>query len=200
MNIDERIIKYLDNQLSPEEKTLFENELESSEKLQKEFQKYLKVKTETDHLKSLQLSQQYADNILNEFHKNYDKRKSLLFRKNLGYAFGLMLVLILSVSVMRIFFNRHTDLADFTESLSTDQKIEVLTNLNGEISIDELIPENISAEDLVLLIESDLQVNSKIAEAYQIEYNEIVSGLSEKEVENIYQKIINKNILEEDSL
>jgi hypothetical protein len=104
------------------------------------------------------------------------------------------------MAVLNSVFNKQTEIADFTESLSTDQKIEVLKNLNGETTINDIIPENISESDFVSLIESDLQVDSEIAETYNINYNEIVSGLTEKEVENIYQKIINTNLLEEASL
>ena len=200
MNIDERIIKYLDDELSAEEKTLFEEELKSSEVLQREFQKYLKVKDETDRIEKLKLDPQYANNILTEFHEKFDKRRSLSFKKNLGYAFGLMLIFVLSISVLKIFFNERTNIADFTESLNTDQKIEILKNLNSETTINDMIPENISETDLVSLIESDLQVDSEIAETYHIEYDEIVSGLSDDEIEGIYQKIINTNLLEEASL
>jgi hypothetical protein len=201
MNNDERIIKYLDGELSTEEKTLFEEELKNSEELSNEYQKYLKVCTETDHLKNIKLTQQYTDNILIEFHEKFDKRRSLSFRKNLGYAFALMLVFVISVAVLKsLFFNNQTEIADFTESLTSEQKIEVLKNLNGESTINDIILDNVSESDLVSLIESDLQVNSEIAETYHIDYNEIVSGLTEKEVENIYQKIINTNLLEEASL
>jgi hypothetical protein len=200
MNVDERIIKYLGDELLPEEKALFEEELKSFDELQRKFQKYVKVKKETDHLRNLQLTQQYTDNILPEFHEKFDKQRSVSFRKNLGYAFGLMLVFVISIAVLNSFFNKQTEIADFTESLSTDQKIEVLKNLNGETTINDIIPENISESDFVSLIESDLQVDSEIAETYNINYNEIVSGLTEKEVENIYQKIINTNLLEEASL
>ena len=200
MNIDERIIKYLDDELSPEEKTLFEDELKSSEVLQREFQKYLKVKDETDRLEKLKLDPQYINNILTEFHEKFDKRRSLSIRKNLSYAFGLMLVFVISIAILNSSFNKQTEIADFTESLSTDQKIEVLTNLNEETNLNDMIPENISETDLVSLIEFDLQVDSEIAETYHIEYDEIVSGLSDDEIEGIYQKIINTNLLEEASL
>ncbi len=200
MNNDERIIKYLDNDLSPDERTMFEEELRSSVELRKIFEKYLRVRRETEHLKNLKLDQSYLNSSLAEFHSRIDTNKSFPLRKSLAYAFGLTMLFIISVAIIKTFFNAQIEIEDFTKSLDENQKMELLEIINGETGVYNLISENFSEDDLVSIIESDLQVDNEIAETYNIELDELVLCLNAEEADVIYQKIINANLLEEDAL
>jgi len=51
MSIEETIVKYLDNQLTQDEKNNFEKELSSSVKLKNEFLKFQSVRLKTDEIK-----------------------------------------------------------------------------------------------------------------------------------------------------
>jgi hypothetical protein len=196
MTTDERIIKYIENELSEKERVAFEMELNDSEELREEFNKYLKVKRETGNLKELKLNPLYLDSLLPEFRKKFETRKSLSFKKNLGYAFGIMLVFILSIAILKNFFNKESELIDiqeFTQSLNENQRIELLEELNGESEAYNLISENISKSQLNKLLAANLEINNEVAEAYNIEYFEIVDDLSEDEIEVIYKEILNTN-------
>lgn len=196
MKTDERIIKYLDNDLTTEEKTVFEKEMESSRELRDEFQKYVSVKEDITKLKGLKLNPDYIDSILPEFYNRRLTGKKETIRKSLSYAFGVMLIFIISIAVLRIFFNSHNDpknIEEFALSLNENQKAELLENLNGNSAVYNLIPDN----DLVQLLQADLEINSDVAEAYGIGYKEIIGNLSDNELEIVYQEILNKNFLEE---
>ena len=196
MTTDERIIKYIENELSEKERAAFEMELNDSEGLREELNKYLRVKRETENLKELKLNPLYLDSILPEFRNKFETRKSLSFKKNLGYAFGIMLVFILSVAILKNFFiskTESTDLKEFTQSLNENQRIELLEELNGESEVYNLIPENISEGQLNNLLAANLEINNEVAEAYNIEYYEIVDDLSDDEIEIIYKEILNTN-------
>jgi hypothetical protein len=200
MKTDERIIKYLENELAPEEKTAFEEDLKNSVELKEEFQKYLAVKEEIEHLKNTRLNSLYVDSILPEFRNRVDTRKKVIVKKSLGYAFGVMLIFIVSIVVLKIYFNHQRDLSDieeFTQSLDEDQKIELLDNINGDREVYSLMSENITVPDLVLLLETNLVVTDELAKAYDIEYKDMVSLLTEDEIEKIYNEVINKNFIEE---
>ena len=196
MKTEERIIKYLDNDLTSEERTAFERELKSSEELKREFEKYSVIKEKIKYQKNLRLNSDYLSSILPEFHKKVDSGKKETLRRGLSYAFGLILLFLIGISFQKIFFNNQknsNDLEVFAQSLNENQKIELLENLNGGEELYKLIPEN----DLADLFEKDLQIDNEVAEAYDINYKEMIDGLSRDEAEKIYNELLNRNILKE---
>ena len=196
MTTDERIIKYIENELSPQERNAFEVELNNSVELREELNKYLKVKAETDEIKKLKLNPFYLDSILPELRNKLNPPKTFSVKRNLGYAFGVMLVFILSIVVLKNFFISQTELTDlkeFTQSLNENERIELLENLNNASEVYNLISENISESQLNNLLAANLEINNEVAEAYNIEYYEIVDDLSKDEIEVIYKEILNTN-------
>lgn len=196
MKNDERIIKYLENKLNPDERISFESDLKNSIQLKEEFEKYLLVKKETGELKTLKLKLPYLDSILPEFRSKLEIPKPSQVKRNLGYAFGIMLVFILSIAILKNYFNKESELIDiqeFTESLNETQRIELLEKLNGESEVYKFIPENISGSEFNSLLESGLELDNEVAEAYDISYNDLMTGLSQQEFENIYSEILNRN-------
>jgi len=195
MTTDERIIKYLENELSPEERNLFEMDLNNSAELREDLNKYLKVKTETDELKKLKLNSLYLNSLIPEFRKKLDAPKSISVRRNLGYAFGIMLIFILSISILKNLFSSESPtivLQEFTQSLNENQKIELLEDLNGDAEVYKLVSENISDNELTNLLTTELEINNEVAEAYDISFNELIVGLSQQKIDEIYAEILNR--------
>jgi hypothetical protein len=195
MTTDERIIKYLENELSPEERNLFEINLNNSSELGEDLNKFLKVKTETDELKKIKLNSLYLNTLIAEFHKNLDSPKSVSVKRNLGYAFGIMFIFILSISILKNLFSSESPtivLQEFTQSLNENQKIELLEDLNGDAEVYNLISENISDNELTNLLTTELEINNEVAEAYDISLNELIVGLSEQKIDEIYAEILNR--------
>jgi len=196
MTTEERIIKYLENELSPEERNTFESDLNNSVELREELNKYLNVKTETDKLKKLKLNSLYLNSLIPEFRQNLDTHKSASVKRNLGYAFGIMLIFILSISILKNLFNSESPtivLQEFTQSLNKNQKIELLEDLNGDAEVYKLVSENISENELTNLLTAELEINNEVAEAYDISFNELIVGLSQQTIDEIYTEILNRN-------
>jgi len=196
MTSDERIIKYIENQLTPEERFAFESDIKNSSQLKEEFDKYLRVNAETNELKKLKVNPLYLDSTIPEFREKLDSPKSVSVKRNLGYAFGIMLVFILSIVILNNYLNNETelnDLTEFTQSLNENQKIELLEELNGESDDYNLLSENVSNRELADILANDMEINSEVAEAYDISYNELIVGLSEQKVDKIYTEILNRN-------
>ena len=105
MMTDERIIKYIENELTSEERIAFEFDLGNSLELKEEFEKYLRVKNETDELNTLKMNPLYLDSIIPEFRNKLRKPKSVSIKRNLSYAFGVMLVFIVSIVILNNFLN-----------------------------------------------------------------------------------------------
>lgn len=196
MTTEERIIKYLENELSPEERNTFESDLNNSVELREELNKYLNIKTETDKLKKLKLNSLYLNSLIPEFRQNLDTHKSASVKRNLGYAFGIMLIFILSISILKNLFNSESPtivLQEFTQSLNENQKIELLEDLNGDAEVYKLVSENISENELTNLLTAELEINNEVAEAYDISFNELIVGLSQQTIDEIYMEILNRN-------
>ncbi|MBE0571267.1 MAG: hypothetical protein IH618_06955 [Ignavibacteriaceae bacterium] len=195
MMTDERIIKYLENELSPEERNSFEVDLNNSADLREDLNKYLRVKEETGNLKELKLNSLYLDSILPEFRKKLDIPKTVSVKRNLGYAFGIMLIFILSISIFKNFFSTENPaivLQEFTQSLNENQKIELLEDLNGDAEVYKLLSENISDNELTNLLTTEIEINNEVAEAYDISFNELIVGLSQQKIDEIYTEILNR--------
>ena len=197
MQTEERIVKYLDNDLTSEERVAFESELNSSEELKREFENYLVVKEKMNKQKNLKLNFDYTDSILPEFHKKAHSRKKETLRKSLSYTFGLVLIILIGLSVQKIFFNnpvnKSDDLAKFTQSLDENQKLDLLENLDGNDDLYSMI----SGKEYVTLLENDLVVNEDVLETYDIGYKDLLGNLSDNEVEKVYNEILSRNILKE---
>ena len=195
MQIEERIIKYLDDDLTQEARAAFERELNSSEELKREFENYLIIKEKINNQKNLKLSSDYENSILHEFHKNPHKHKREVLRKSLSYAFGLIFIILLGISVQKIFFNNNVnnsgDLEKFAQSLDENQKLDILESLNDSNDLSDII----SGKEYVDLLENNLVVNEDVLETYDIGYKDLIGNLSDTEAEKIYNELINRNIL-----
>jgi len=196
MKNDERIIKYIENELTPDERVEFELDLRNSKELREVFEKYLRVKEEVKEFKKLKLNQAYLDSIIPELRNKIDSPKVFSVKKNLGYAFGVVFVIMLSILVLKNFFGNEipsSDLQNFVQSLNENQRIQLLDEINGESEVDKIIQESISETEITNLLASELEINIEIAEAYDISYNDLMVGLSQQEVDNIYSEILNRN-------
>jgi hypothetical protein len=199
MITDERIIKYFENELSPQERAAFEVDKNNSVELREEFEKYLKVNAETNEIKKFKLNPLYLDSVLPEFRDKLDAPKTFSVKRNLGYTFGVILVFVISVMILQKLFtnnSKQSQVEEFTESLNENQKIELLENLNGSLEDYYQISENHTGIEITNLIQTDLKINNDVAEAYDINYTELVEGLSEIEADKIYQEILNTNFSE----
>jgi hypothetical protein len=196
MTTDERIIKYVENELTAEERIAFELDLGNSLELKEEFEKFLRVKNETDEFNTLKMNPLYLDSIIPEFRNKLETPKSVSIKRNLGYAFGVMLVFIISIAVLNNFLNVESglnELEEFTQSLNENQKIELLEEINIVSNDYNIVAENISDKELVDILVTDIEINSEVAEAYDIGYNELIAGLSQKDIEKVYSEILNRN-------
>jgi hypothetical protein len=203
MTNDERIIKYLENDLSSDERIGFESDLKNSSELREEYEKYLKANHRVNELKDIKLKQAYLDSFILEFRNSINTQKPVTSKRNLGYAFGAIIAMIISIAIFNNIMLENKDLSsveEFTESLNQDQKFELLQSLNGSTEEYDLISENLDDAELTSLIQSELNINNEIAEVYDIGYNELVEELSKNEADKIYQEILNKNFSQEVNL
>src|SRR5690606_31026293 len=97
---EDKIIKYLDNQMSESERTDFETELENSAGLKSMFENYKDLFNEIDVEKKKLINQDYAATIIPEFRKRIENNKSS--RTQYVFAAGITAAVIV---VLFLFLN-----------------------------------------------------------------------------------------------
>ncbi len=192
----ERIIKYIENELTYSERSAFEEKLKTSSELRNELDKYLKVKVDTSKLKNIKLTSAYLDSIIPEFRDKIQTIKAPSVNQKLSYAFVTLIAIIISFALLSYLFSDNAlnnDLPEFANSLNENQKIELLENLNGETYLPEVIAENVSVDEINELINSELDLSTEVFETYELTYDELIVGLGKNEIDKIYNEIMNLN-------
>ena len=200
MKTDKRICLYLEGELTPDEKIVFEDELKNSHELQKELKLYKNFISSVEETKNLTIDNNYFDNIIPEFRSRLISSKQRKYYSKIAYAFPVLIILFLVAFFIinnqnQIVFNR----AKLTANNINDNGTYELRNL----SVDELIPSSLSTNDsekynteLNKLIGNELNISSdstKYLVADEVlDYNSIIDNLSEKDANIIYNNILNK--------
>lgn len=196
MNKEEKIISYIENELTSDERSAFEQELKTSSELRTEYEKYLRLKNETARLNDVKLDKHYLDSIIPEFREKLRSQKLPGIKFNLGYAVGIILIFVLSAAIINYVVTEkteNTNLSQFTESLNENQRLELLENLDDGIISTELVPENVSTDGIDEIIIAELEINTEVIETYKIDNNDLIVGLDQDEFDKIYNEILNRN-------
>jgi hypothetical protein len=196
MNKEEKIIRYIENELSLEDRKAFEEEIKSSPVLRKEFEKYLRLKNEINELKTVQLDNLYLNSIIPEFREKLQIPKTTGSKFNIGYAAGIMLIFVVSVAIINYILSEKvtsTELTEFAESLNDNQRLELLENLDDGIIPTELVSENVSINKIDEIIDAELGISGEVIETYKIDNDDLIVGLGQDEINKIYNEILNRN-------
>lgn len=201
MNRREQIIKYLDGQMSEEEKLQFEKMLAGDGELQKETDKVRNMLSVAKTNAEPEVDETYFINMLPEFHARRSKKKKIHFAK-IAYSLSTAAAVVLLVFVL---FkpgsqNSYTDLADLSKSFSQTEIDETINQYAGDYSISELagsvpaktdsIVTNIIADELDLTPSGE----NAVAERY-FNTDEILSSIDESEANELYSQLINEDII-----
>jgi hypothetical protein len=201
MKTVEKIYLYLEGELTPEEKTSFEKELDNSPELQKELKLYQDFISDVKETKDLQLRSNYFDNVVPEFREKLETKERKLYYPKIAYALPAFIILFL---VLFFLFNTQNKKDISNKKVLTSNNI----NANGlyeimDYSIDELIPSDLSTSDGVKynselddMIQKELNISSdstKFLVADKIlDYNSIIDNISSKDADIVYDDILNK--------
>lgn len=192
--------KYLSGQMNESERKLFEAELVSSIQLKDDFESYKKVIKLVDTTKNIELNSQYTQSIISIFrNKTKIKRKKSIFLKY-GYAFVIIFTVVFSYFILSIF----NGLKQVPDEMLTDYNNDATNYLSAELYSDI---ENEFDENTMVTIDSIYKnkLSENVTEAVNdntidelpgsISLNELDKYLSNKDVEQIYAELSNKEIL-----
>jgi hypothetical protein len=200
MKTDEKIIKYLNGELTEEDKISFEADLSNSPHLRNEYELFSKLEQNIKLSKEVRLNQNYLNAILPEFRSKSYSNNSVVFRNKIGYSFAAFIALLISFLIFKNIYLKNSEISSiqsFTESLNENQKIEILENLNGDNEEYVLASNNVTNIELTNMLQAELKINNEIVQVYDISYSELVDDLSQAEADKIYREILSKNFSKE---
>lgn len=196
MRIDDRIILYLDNQLSEIEKIEFEIELKRSPDLLLQLEKYKKV------LESLNLPEhklndvKYFVNIVPNFRESLSKK---IVPKKIRYKYALAGSVLIAVILLLVFNpfekNNNYTLDNIMMSLDEQEKIQLSNYYSIDLSSNEIDYVNGLATSKIidiLLFDFNLQESdiAKIDAHGYMNTEEIYSELQPEDADLIYNEIL----------
>ena len=199
---DEIIVKYFDNQLSSDERSAFEKELEVNSDLQSSFDEYKKVNDTFSKSDKVLVSQEYFNTIVPRFRQSLDKSVKVFPVRKVSFAVAAVIVILFSYLIfqnyifntgeesnsMQVFTQNLTsdeidELADYISDdsqalLNNGEKYQVLDNIDFSL---EGIAANVSSEEKLQIL-ADYSIN------------DIYNLVSDEEFENAYNEILSKRI------
>lgn len=197
---DEKIIQYLDGQMSPDQIKEFETELTVSEDLRKRLTDYRKVYSEVYLTKQKSLHPQYSDSIIPEFRRRFENKNSRVFINRFAYTLVSFILIASAIYLLKNVNSQNPDYDTFfTIQEIEDNDIELLfNNLNDDEiilaykdskpeKIDSFLSKHYSEE----VTSSGLPEENLFA-LNDIDFHEIENLLSDEELDLVYNEIFNK--------
>ncbi len=205
MNNNEKIIKYIEGDLSSEEKIQFEKEFSQSKDLQNELAAYKKVLGKIDEQNSIEYDSNYFVNLIPSLKDKLNENSTVKQSWKFAYTLTFILILTTGYLIFTPFLDSSSNniltVNEFANKISDDE-INELINYLGDDSEDYLIDEDYYNPDETELENIILSSSNEIKIAIISEYaiNDLTSELPEFEKETIYNELIDKNFSSEVNL
>jgi len=203
INSEEKFFSYLNGRMNSNEKKEFEDELLRSENLKEEFAEYKRLNRIIEVVKGIPLNKDYAASIITDFRKRNESKKISKSYSKVSYAFASIIVIIVGYFLLSIYYKeKTTDIdANFTEFTIADldslgYNYDYSLNIDGSLNNDF-----INAVDSIYSEKYFASLSGSIGEKSLediVSFNgvtDVDEYLSEKDVDRIYAKLINKEIL-----
>lgn len=197
MDKENKIIKYLDNQLSEKEKKAFEEQLANSEELQRELQEYRSVLNEIKNLNRVHPDEKYFASLVPRVRERLEKKKYHNPLRQISYAFSFAFLFLVGYFVFSPVFNNSKNF-DFSLDgtfleLTDDEKFQLMDYLDGENNLSDYYESAIDDNQLELAdLVGDFD-GSILSEMYGLDLDDLTYGLSDEDTEVVYNELININ-------
>ncbi len=209
MNNSEKILKYIAENMSDDEKRNFEIELQNSQSLQSEF---AKIKSSLKLLKEnskIEISETYFQNLIPRMREKQQSKKQ---------PFGIIPKIGFAVPVLIIFFvigrniivndkdtsGKINEIQMLTDSFDDSVKRDLFENLFEKEYFASVDVKEIAAEKeqeyfdiLEYEYKNEISGNEKIEDLASLNLSELVEVLDSKAADEVYNKMLEKDFLGE---
>jgi len=204
INSEEKFFSYLKGKMNSEEKKEFEDELISSDNLNKEYTEYKKLNSIIDETKNIHLSKDYSESIITDFRKRIESKELKRSFPMIRYAFASIIIIFIVGCFLISQLNKENPdeikslLTDFSEaelnSFSNNYvySTDIANNIDdaGFIRLDSIYRENLSESVVESIGKKSLEDILSLSDVANVD-----EYLSDNEVDIIYAQLINKEIL-----
>jgi hypothetical protein len=191
--MDERILQYLDGQLTEDEKILFEKELNSSPELKKKYEEYISVSSKLNEFKNIEADETYFNGIVPEFRNRLEIKKKTrkIFSFSFANSLAAIIILYFVLSPNGNNLNLNEAVKNWTEN-DFHYAIEYVDQHdNGFDIIDYYNTTEIdSVFSSMLTDELNLTNNSTVYNS--IDYNTLSTQMNSNDINDLYKEILNK--------
>jgi len=203
INSEEKFFSYLNGRMNSNEKKEFEDELLRSENLKEEFAEYKRLNRIIEVVKGIPLNKDYAASIITDFRKRNESKKISKSYSKVSYAFASIIVIIVGYFLLSIYYKeKTTDIdANFTEFTIADLDslgyyYDYSLNIDGSLNNDFInAVDSIYSEKYFASLSESIREKSLEDIVSFNGVTDVDEYLSEKDVDRIYAKLINKEIL-----
>jgi hypothetical protein len=201
-NYDVIIIKYLDGQLSGDEKREFENELKINTELNDSFKNFKRVKDIYSIKDEPVLEQDYFNGIVPGFRERLEKKTIVFPVRKIGFAFASVTLMIISYLIFQNYFiNQNIEddsIQSITQNLSEDELNELadfISDDSWEIISDEELYGNLNSDDFTIdVILSNVSIEEKMTILSDYNIIDLYFLVDEQEFNVAYDELLSKRI------
>jgi hypothetical protein len=194
----ERIIKYIDIDLTEVERKTFESDLRTNESLKYQYDQYLSVNKLVDSARHLEkLNPIYTGTIIPRLRERLNYAGKPFLSQKLSLAYSIILVLVIGYFLFKPEFGGETDtvlsIQEIEENMNETDFNELVQFINGDngnynYSLEYLDTDLSNLEELLIQIpEPDDRLLT------EFELNDIYAEISEPEADVIVQTFAHKN-------
>lgn len=201
MKTKDKIYNYLDNNLSIEEKNLFEKEISGSEELQKQINNYKSFKSDIDKLKYVKTDESYFAETIPKFRSRQEiSHRFLLFPRislNLASIVAVALVFIITISIS----NKRTFLQKSNSAIADTSGFNIsglLDPSSDQINLGFMSNAEAAKFDSTLNTEMskelDLSPNdlSYLSPDQSSDLSNLLQNINENDANDIYKEVLNQ--------
>ena len=201
--INDKIILYLDNQMSDEEKLVFEDELKKSETLRRELENYKNLLGEIKEIENISIDEDYFSQMVPKFRGRMEERRK--FRIIPKFALGIttiaaILVLIIYTSNNKNVSNINTPVKTEITQNNNNDLLSLLGSNSNQLNLGILSNDDVTRYDSVFntMLLNALSLSPQSVSYLTIDNNtdlsNMLQGINQNEANEIYNQLLHKKI------
>jgi hypothetical protein len=200
INNEEKFFNYLNNKMTETEKNRFEDELKSSESLQRDYFNYQTITNIVQETKDIRLNTLYTQTILPKFRERLEKKRKVPFFSKYGFAVAFLFVVVISYSIINNLVIENQNSNNLYPNLTNDEMSYIADKMDLDFSKDldentELQIDSMYDEDLSQNVNASLNDNTIQSYSNDLSIKELDNYLSDSDIDLIYSELLKKQIL-----
>ncbi|MBK6915501.1 MAG: hypothetical protein IPH11_18205 [Ignavibacteriales bacterium] len=189
------ILKFLSDNLTLQEKNIFEQKLKTDIDFKTEYEKLNSSLLEMKECKNISADENYFINLSLTLHNKYGNKERRIFKPVLTlastFAIAFIVILLVGQNPDHQITNSKISISDLTE-----QEINYLVEISPEeLSNEKIIYKKLN-ENLSSLLTTELEINNESITWIYEDVESIASNISVAEADQIYNELINKDFFQ----